>query len=204
MNPVNADDTPNSRAQIGGGGAVSTTVASTKQSVAKIQRRGAAMLSRSEVGGVTDFSRATSKPTGFSSFRWDRRRVGIKSTGRSFDGGVNLDSVNDGSTGEASAGSSAERAIDSQSGVSRAYGGSSVMEDGQVQNEPKEHAEEPSAEVRKKDQRTMGWRVGAFLTGLPLSKLKIVIGEIFCCLPCANKLSACYFTHGQHFRVRIF
>ena len=199
MNPVNADDTPNSRAQIGGGGAVSTTVASTKQSVAKIQRRGAAMLSRSEMGGVTDFSRGTSKATGSSSFRWDRRRVGIKSTGRSFDGGVNLESANDGSTGEANAGSSAEGAIDSQPGVSRAYGGSSATADGQVQNEPTEHAEEPSAEVRKQDQRTMAWRVGAFLTGLPLSKLKIVIGEIFCCLPCANKLSACYFTHGQRF-----
>ena len=43
------------RYQVGGGGAVSSTVASTKQSARIIQRRGSVLLARSDVGGRIDF-----------------------------------------------------------------------------------------------------------------------------------------------------
>lgn len=70
--------------QIGGGGAISITVVSTKQSVVQLQRRGAAILSRSEMGCLTDFSRGVARPTDPSSSRFNQRRVGIKASIRSF------------------------------------------------------------------------------------------------------------------------
>lgn len=164
--------------QVGGRGAVSSTVANTKQSVIQLQRRGADLLSRSERGGVSDFSQSSAGRGVSSGSKLDRlRRAGRKSKSPGDDTSVHQEPAGDGNTGDALSASSDGSTAGSQPVFSRAYGGPSLPIDGQEPNEPEENAERPDEDEQKEEGKTMAGKIGAFLSGLPLSKLKIVIGE---------------------------
>lgn len=112
--------------QVGGRPAVSSTVASTKQSVMQLQRRGADLLSRSEGGGVSDFSQKSDAPSVSSGSRRDGlRRIGIYKTARGNGINTSQEPAGDGSNRDARAVSGASSVTNSEPVFSRAYGGQS-------------------------------------------------------------------------------
>lgn len=221
---------------MGGRGAVSSTVASTKQSVIMLQTRSVDMLSRSSAGGVIDFSdgqhhNATGVRSGFSSrsrfspgkrlgerastFGGSRSASssstggdGIEHTrttrftgvigGRSIPAKANLprglsfaprsvsnDSrlaptlapVHESDIEEAPVASGLDRAAYSEPGVTPAYAGPTAVGTVQRQSERDDHSGSLGKKAAQdREETTAAGRIGEFLSALPLSKLKIVIG----------------------------
>ena len=217
--------------QVGGKGAVSSTVANTKQSVVNLQRRSVSILSRSDPGGVTDFTQSQAGSRGLSASRLDRsRRVGQKQAAHGDDGSVDKNNNNNdviiktnfsnsgvpsaqkiphrGGAALARGSHSMDASVvpalgdqtphptsDSDAGrvlvgsgvkcdtaldpvVSRAYGETSAGEDGKEERNDPYPTKESTGDVQGHERKTTAGRIGVFLTALPLSKLKIVIGKL--------------------------
>lgn len=162
--------------QVGGRGAVSSTVANTKQSVIQLQRRSAEILSRSERGGVSDFSSSSAGPSGSSGSKLNRlHRIGRKPSAHSEGGSISQERSGHGTTGEPWEASSVD---DSQPAFTSAYGGPAPPQrDGQAPDECKGNLQGVREDAEKPERKTLARKIGAFLTALPLSKLKIVIGK---------------------------
>ena len=217
---------------MGGRGAVSSTVASTKQSVIMLQNRSADMLSRSGAGGVIDFNGEHDNTSGvrsgfssrsrfsparrlregastFSSSSSSSSRVGgIGSTRVRVSGGgrggnvtgnpslplglsfeprsVSSDArltpalapVSEVDIEDAPAVSGLDRTVYSEPGVTPAYARPAAVRSGRRQSERQEHPgilDQTAGPER--EETTAAGRVGEFLSALPLSKLKIVIGK---------------------------
>ena len=94
-------------------------------------------------------------------------------------GGRSPESTGRGDAGEAFASSGVNSAIDAGPVLSRAHDGPPVVDDGKRSNEQNEHRPEGERkeDVQELQIKTTAGKIGAFLTWLPLSKLKIVIGK---------------------------
>lgn len=192
--------TCNIEKQVGGRGAVSSTVENTKKKVTKLQRRSAWALSRSEGSGLTDFSEQDTSCDGSGSSSIDnsaRSSINNSNNGKSAtvlngisDGDVPAESkapLGAGAVPEEPAGdgNTGKKAL-FVSGTSSAVGSERVLtpdyavKDGEGKNERTENQEkvlDDEEGVQEQEGKTAAGRVGAFLAALPLSKFKIVIGK---------------------------
>ncbi|CAM9117899.1 unnamed protein product, partial [Laminaria digitata] len=200
---------------VGGRGAVSSTVASTKQSVIMLQTRSVDFLSRSDTGGVIDFSGQPDRRgvgpntpnrgrsslssssrgsggsgndktiTGVRGFRGgsipDRRRFphGVSFGPRSVSSDAYLTpalaTVSEDNVGETPVLSGVNHDDTEPTYDRRAYARPATVGGSQRQSKRDDNLAEGGQKEPGGGKPTAAGRIGEFMSGLPLSKLKIVI-----------------------------